>query len=149
MMPWKRNLSLICLLVLSWLPVQAKQMAVVVDKANNMPNITAADLAKIFQTNTKKWPDGRNITIVLADLSSGDLQQALQHLFKMTPEEVRAFVAAHKGSFVVVESPDALLKLVQSTPGAVGLLDVYAITRAVNVVKVDGKLPLEPGYLFH
>jgi ABC-type phosphate transport system substrate-binding protein len=149
MKPWKLNLSLVCLFVLSWLPVQAKQMAVVVDKANSLSNITAADLAKIFQANTKKWPDGRNVTIVLPDLTSGDLQQALQHLFKMTPEEVNTFVAAHKVSFVVVESPDALLKLVESTPGAVGLVDVYALTRKVNVVKIDGKLPLEPGYLLH
>src|SRR6266849_5870436 len=126
MTPWKLNLSLMCLLEFSWVPVQAKQMAVVVDKANNLSNITAADLAKIFESNTKKWPDGRNVTIVLPDLNSGDLQQALQHLFKMTPEEVNTFVAVHKVSFVVVESPDALLKLVESTPGAVGLVDVYA-----------------------
>ncbi|SRR6266700_1843902 len=149
MKPWKLNLSLLCLLVLSWLPVQAKQMAVVVDKANNLNDITAADLAKIFQSNTKKWPDGRNVTIVLSDLGSVDLQQALQHLLKMTPAEVNTFVAAHKVSFVVVESSNSLLKLVESTPGAVGLVDVYALTRKVNVVKIDGKLPLEPGYLFH
>jgi len=31
----------------------------------------------------------------------------------------------------------------------VGLVDVYAITGGVTVVKVGGKLPLEPGYALH
>jgi len=36
---------------------------------------------------------------------------------------------------------------VESIPGAIGLVDVYSITSRVNVVKVDGRLPLEQGYL--
>jgi hypothetical protein len=39
--------------------------------------------------------------------------------------------------------------MVESLPGAVGLIDIYSITSGVNVVKVNGKLPLEPGYVLH
>jgi hypothetical protein len=35
---------------------------------------------------------------------------------------------------------------VEAIPGAVGLVDVYSINSRVNVLKVDGKLPLEQGY---
>ena len=38
---------------------------------------------------------------------------------------------------------------VASIPGAVGVVDVYAINSSVAVVKLAGKLPLEPGYLLH
>jgi hypothetical protein len=31
----------------------------------------------------------------------------------------------------------------------VGVVDVYAINSSVPVVKLAGKLPLEPGYLLH
>ena len=34
-------------------------------------------------------------------------------------------------------------------PGAVGVVDVYSINSSVVVVKIAGKLPLEPGYLLH
>lgn len=149
MSPWKHNLCLLSLLALCWLPGEAKQMAVVVDKANTLTNIASADLAKVFQNSTKKWPDGKTITIIFSEVSSGDSQQALQRLLKMTPDEVKTFLAAHKAAFVTVASPEALLKMVESTPGAVGLVDVYSITSKVNVLKVDGKLPLEQGYILH
>lgn len=122
-------------------------MAVVVNKNNGTDNLTAADLAKIMQVNTKKWADGKNITIVLRDPSSPETQEALQRLFKMSQADVGTFIQSHKGSFIAVDTDEALLKIVETTPGAVGLVDVYSITSRINVVKVDGKLPLEQGYV--
>jgi len=124
-------------------------MAVVVDKGNGAGNLASADLAKILQTSSKNWPDGRKVTIVLRDLSSAETESALQKLFKLSTEELKTFFATHKSSIVTVHSDAELLKIVESTPGALGLVDVYSITSRVNVVKVDGKLPLEQGYLLH
>jgi ABC-type phosphate transport system substrate-binding protein len=129
-----------------WIPCEAKNMAVVVDKANVTANVAAADLVKIFQSTTRKWPDGKAITVVMRDPSLPEMQQALQHLYKMSPDELKSFVATHKGSFITADSDENLLKLVETTPGAVGLVDVYSITSHINVMKVDGKLPLEQGY---
>src|SRR5205807_7659548 len=138
--------SLLLLFVFGWIPCEAKNMAVVVDKSNFTANISAAELTRILQSTTRKWPDGKTITVVMRDMSLPEMQQALQHLYKMSPDEFRDFVMAHKGSFITAESDDALLKLVETTPGAVGLVDVYSITSHINVMKVDGKLPLEQGY---
>ncbi|HXB20970.1 MAG TPA: hypothetical protein VNV88_06295 [Candidatus Solibacter sp.] len=135
------------LLIVGWIPCAAKNMAVVVDKANATANVTAADLVKILQSATKKWPDGKSITVVMRDVSSPEMQQVLQRLYKMSPDELKAFMATHKSSFVVAPSDEAVLKLVETTPGAVGLVDVYSITSHINVIKVDGKLPLEQGYV--
>ena len=142
-----KRLLLLVLLICAWIPCEAKHMAVVVNKANSTDNVTAADLAKILQVNTKKWADGKNITIVLRDPSSPETQEALQRLFKMSQAEVSTFVQNHKSNFIAVDTDEALLKIVETTPGAVGLVDVYSITSRINVVKVDGKLPLEQGYL--
>jgi len=67
---------------------------------------------------------------------------------------LKAFVAAaNEGrstpAFVIADSDDVVLKMVASTAGAVGICDVYTINSSVNVLKVDGKMPLEPGYLLH
>lgn len=144
-----KKICLLLLVVLCWLPCEAKHMAVVVNKANSTANLSVNDLTKIFQVNTHKWPDGKNITIVLRDPSSSETLEALQRLYKMTQAELKAFLGSHKGAFITAESDEALLKIVESTPGAVGLIDVYSITSKVNVMKVDGKLPLEQGYLLH
>jgi len=49
----------------------------------------------------------------------------------------------------LLASDEALVEKVESTPGTVGLVDVYSITGGVNVLRASGKLPLEPGYPLH
>ena len=49
-------------------------------------------------------------------------------------------------ALVVVDSDDELVKKAAATAGSVGLVDVYGINSSVEVIKVGGKLPLEPGY---
>ena len=144
-----KTICLVLMVAVGWLPSEAKHMAVVVNKSNATGNVTATDLSKIFQASTHAWPDGRNITIVLRDVSSPDTLEALQRVCKMAPAELKAFLANHQSAFIKVDTDEALLKMVEMTPGAVGLVDVYSITSRVNVMKVDGKLPLEQGYLLH
>jgi hypothetical protein len=48
-----------------------------------------------------------------------------------------------------VGSDELVLTLVDTNPGAVGIVNVYSINSRVKVLKVDGKLPMEPGYLLH
>jgi ABC-type phosphate transport system substrate-binding protein len=52
-------------------------------------------------------------------------------------------------AIVVATSDEELVNKVASLPGAVGVVDVYSINSSVAVVKIAGKLPLEPGYLLH
>jgi ABC-type phosphate transport system substrate-binding protein len=126
---------------------EAKQVAVVVDKANTTADITIPDLIKILKGESRKWPDGKNVTVILRDLSTPEMQTALQKLYKMQPEELKTLIAAHKGAIVVASSEEELLTLVATTPGAIGLVDVYSITNRVNVIKIEGKLPLQQGYI--
>lgn len=127
--------------------VQARQLALVADAGNATTNLTSADLVKIFNAHTRTWPDGRAITIVLRDPSSPDMQLVLRKLFNMTPDQASAFVQGHKGAIVVADSDDAVIHLVSSTRGAVGVIDLYSLTKDVTVLKIDGKLPVEQGYL--
>jgi len=65
----------------------------------------------------------------------------------MTPEQAHAFVVAHHGAIIVADSDDAVLRFVSSSHGALGIVDLYSLTQDVNVLKIDGKLPVEQGYL--
>jgi hypothetical protein len=88
------------------------------------------------------------VTLVLHKNSSGEFI-TLERLNKMSPNELKSFIATHQGSITTVDSDEEVLKLVETTPGAVGLVDVRSINDQINVVKVDGKLPMEAGYLPH
>ena len=46
----------------------------------------------------------------------------------------------------IVNSEPDLLRTVEATPGAVGVVDVYSINSLVKVLRVDGRLPFDLGY---
>lgn len=127
--------------------VQAKQLAVVADRGNATANLSASDLQKIFNAHTRSWPDGKPITVVVRDPSSADMQLVLRKVLNMTSDQAHAFIQEHRGAIVVADSDDAVIHFVSSTRGAIGIIDLYSLTKDVNVMKIDGKLPVEQGYL--
>jgi len=133
--------SVLCLLA----PCFAHHMAVVTDKDNKIENVSSAQLAKIFKGEVKKWPDGRNVVLVM-HRSSADEAATLAHLMKMTPAELKAMLS---DSIRKVTTDADVIDAVSSTPGAIGMVEEHSITDRVKVIKVDGKLPMESGYLPH
>ena len=129
-------------------PCFAHHTAIVVNKENGIDNVTSAHLSKIIRGEIKKWPDGRNIVLVLHTDSPGE-DETLAHLNRMSVAEWKAFVEEHRESFLFMDSDADVLKEVQSEPGAIGLIEAHSIDGSVKVVRVDGKLPLEFGYLPH
>jgi ABC-type phosphate transport system substrate-binding protein len=111
-------------------------------------NSCATPSSTLRQVNdTRVWPDGKPITIVLRDPSSADMQLILRRVFNMTADEARTFIHTHAGIIVVADSDDAIQRFVANTRGAIGVVDLYSLTKDVRVVKIDGKLPVEQGYL--
>jgi phosphate transport system substrate-binding protein len=129
-------------------PCFAHHMAVVVNKENNVGNLTSVHLSRIFRYDMKKWPDGKSIIVVLHKNSAGETE-TLERLAKMNAGELKALIASHKDFVFVADSDADVLKIVQSTPGAIGFVDVRSVDNTINVVRVDGRLPMESGYLPH
>lgn len=145
-LPW---CALLALLTCASGQCAAKQLAVIVDKSNTVPGMTAAELSRFFKFDNRKWPDGRDVVLVLPGPASPEMQIVIEKIYHMSPEEVKALLAAHKSGVVIASSEEQLLKSVETIPGAVGVVDVFSISSHVGVLKVDGKLPLEPGYPLH
>jgi ABC-type phosphate transport system substrate-binding protein len=148
LMKLQRPAVLLTFLLTFLTPCFAHHMAVVVNKENNVSTVSAAHLSRIFRSEIKKWPDGKSVILVLHKDSAGETE-TLEHLNKMSDSEWKALIAAHKDSIVMADSDADLLKIVQSTPGAIGLIDVRSVDNTINVVRVGGKLPMESGYLPH
>lgn len=133
----------------------AKDIAVVSNKSNTVSSINMPDLVKICKGQTNRWPDGKPLTFITRDPSSSDMKIVLEKVYGMTKEEVAELVAAanhgrtNHPAIVVSTSDEDLVNKVENLPGAVGLVDVYSINGGVTVIKLGGKLPLEPGYPLH
>ena len=128
-------------------PCLAHHMAVVVNKDNKTENVTSAHLARIFKGEVKKWPDGRNVVVVLRGTPDGI--GTLARLTKMKDAEVKTMLDERKDAIIRKASDAEVIETVASTPGAIGMVEEHSISGRVTVIKVDGKLPLEAGYLPH
>ena len=143
-----RSVYLVAFVLASLTPCFAHHTAVVVNKENAVENVTSAHLARVVRGEIKKWPDGRNILLVLHKESAGEAE-TLERLNRMSAAEWRAFLVAHRDSILFVDTDADVLKTVQAEPGAIGFIEVHSVDNTVNVVHVDGKLPMEFGYLPH
>jgi ABC-type phosphate transport system substrate-binding protein len=139
---------LLLVALLSAAPCFAHHMAVVVSKQSGVTNMTAAHLGKVFRAEIRKWPNGKDIVVVLHRASAGETI-TLQRLNKMSAQQWQAWVAEHKGSVKLVDSDQDVLSFIESTPGAIGMVDVRSVNNRVTIIRVDGRVPMEDGYLPH
>jgi hypothetical protein len=126
-----------------------KNVAIVVSAGSRLTDVPLADLAKLCKGTLKTWPDGKNFTLVMKDPDSPEMHVAAQKLFGAAPGEAKAMIAKLNESRLtvkIVDNDEDLLRTVGATPGAAGIIDVYAINSSVKVLRVDGKLPFDVGY---
>jgi len=146
-----RVLAVFCftaLFAVTALPV-VKNMAIVASAGSKLNDLPMADLVKYCKGTTKAWPDGKNFMIVMRNPDAPEMHGVLLKLFGATPAESRAAIAKlneARPTVKIVESDEELLKIVQATPGAIGVVDVYSINSSVKVLRIDGKLPFDVGY---
>ena len=139
-----------CMAFLAAVAVPAvKNMAVITSAGSKLSDVQLVELVKYCKGATKAWPDGKNFIIVMKNPDAPEMHGVLQKLFGASPTEARAAIAKLNESRMtvkVVGSDEELLKTVESTPGAIGVVDVYSITSSVKVLRIDGKLPFDVGY---
>ena len=144
----------------AWLAVAgclawAKDMALVSNKSNGVTEVSMAELVKICKGQTSRWPKGKPVTFFSLNPAATEMKLVLEKVYGVSSDEVSALISnanhgrANHPAIVVVNSDKAVVEAVESTPGAVGLVDVYSITGGITVLRIESKLPLESGYPLH
>ena len=126
-----------------------KNWAVIVAAGSKLQDVSLVDLSKLCKGTQKAWPDGRNFTLVIRNPESAEMRSAMEKLMGASGTDSKPIFTKQSDSrpiIKVVDTDEDLIRTVGSTPGAVGLVDVYSINSAVKVLRVDGKLPFDPGY---
>jgi ribosomal protein L23 len=143
----------LCLLCASAVPLlpAVKNWALVASVGNKVEDVSLTDLVKFCKGTQKAWSDGKSFTLVMHDPESPEMRGAVQKLFGVAPAEIKPLLTKLNESRVaikIVNNDDDIMRTVESIPGAVGLVDVYAINSSVKVLRIDGKLPFDVGYSF-
>ena len=152
---YRKMISTSLFVVVSLSLAAARDLAVVSNKANSLATISLPDLVKVCKAQTSRWPDGKPVMLIMRAPSTPEIKLFLEKVYELPEAQVKELITtANHGrsnhpAIMIVNSDEELVNKVASTPGAVGVVDVYAINSSVSVVKLAGKLPLEPGYLLH
>lgn len=115
------------------------------DTANPITNLSFAELIRIFDLRTHNWPDGKPITMVAMPDPSSEMVPVLGKLLNMSSSQAQAFIQAHKASIVVAASDEAVLRFVAANRGAIGIVDLYSLTKECNGYQSRWKIACRAG----
>ena len=152
---YRQTFILFLFLAITAALASARDLAIISNKTNSLSVITLPDFVKVCKGQTNRWPDGKSVTFIMRAPATPEMKLILEKIYEQPEASVKDLVVtANHGrvghpAIMIVDSDEDLVNKVASIPGAVGVVDVYAINSSVAVVKLAGKLPLEPGYLLH
>jgi hypothetical protein len=152
-----KKLLTLASLVLLWTGFASAQdknsdLAIVVNPASSLDNVTSADLAKIFKADKTKSPDGVKYIIAVRDTGSPERVAALKSIYQMTDAEYEKFFLQATFAGTVQSAPKqlgsgaAVRQFVGSEKRAISYLRASEADDTVKVLKIDGKSPGDPDY---
>jgi phosphate transport system substrate-binding protein len=126
-------------------------LAIIVSPTSNLTNISIADLRRVFQSERLTDPDGNRLIALNHPPKTVDRVGFDQVVMGMDPERVGQFwidrkIRGGSGPPRTVESLATLRRVVEKLPGAIGYIRPAQLSNEVRAIRVDGKLPEDPGY---
>ena len=132
--------------------VATSATAIVVHKDTEIDNLSLSELRNIFLANQQFWPDRTRIILLVRAPKSEERDFVLNTIYQMDEAQFRQYWIAKMFRAEVPRGPkivfstDMMLELVIAIPGSISFVNAYEVTDDVKVVRIDGKLPSEPGY---
>jgi len=130
----------------------SEPLAIVVNRSNPLNEISLGDLRRVFRGQRSRWSNGRRVTLVMRDPGAVERQAILKSVYGVPEAEYgRSYMqAVFSGETVdapkTLASPNGVLRFVYNVPGAIGYVRARDADTSVKMLRIDGRLPGEPGY---
>ncbi len=116
------------------------QLAVVVNRSVPADSLTKAALLDIYQMNTRRWPDGTPVTIVIQKGNQSHAAEFYGYLGKRPLDLkkiwMRVQLSGEGMAPRVVGSAEDVLAEVAATPGAIAIVRKDATNKKVKAIHV-------------
>jgi ABC-type phosphate transport system substrate-binding protein len=141
---WALIFTLLAAFAVAW-PWQARVTAgdevdVIVNKANDTGDLSAADAKKIFMGDKSVWGSGKRVSILMLAPGQSERAVILKEIYKMSEADYGKYFlqAAFAGRVTAppkdVGSAAQMKQLVAANPGAIGYLKKSDVDDSVKVV---------------
>jgi hypothetical protein len=149
------------LLLLGWMclgcAVMAAQshdadVAIVVHPDTPVNNLTLAEVRKVFLGERQYWNANIPVVLLIRAPVARERDVVLKTIYQMSESQfkqywiAKIFRAESATAPKVVYSNDMANELATAIPGAIAFIDVREVRPGTKVIRVDGRLPGEPGY---
>ena len=133
-------------------PRSEQALAIVVNRANPVENLSSAELRKIFMGTRGSWPNGRRITVAMLEDGQPERKAILRQVYRMDENVYHEYFLkeVYRGEVFAapktLSSPVVMRKFVFNAPGAIGYLRASDVDDSVKVLRIDGHLPDDQDY---
>jgi ABC-type phosphate transport system substrate-binding protein len=133
-------------------PAGQEALAIVVNRANPINDVSITDLRKAFLGGQQRWPNGRKITVVMRPAGDVDRAVVLRLVCRMSEAEFQkhvlqaTFTGEATGGPRVLDTALGVRRFVFNVPGAIGYMRLSEVDDTIKVIHVDGLGPTDPGY---
>ncbi len=134
---------------------ESLNVAIVVNKNNELSDVSLVELKKIFTKKKTRWVDGKKIFLILPTFSSEERDIVLSKIYNMNDVDLKKFWLSQlfQGGISKlpkqVNSKIAVKRFVERIPNAISFINLSDVTDDLKVLRVNGKLPSDLGYLLN
>src|ERR1700722_5711469 len=127
-------------------------VAVVVRPDLPVDDLTLPQTRKLLLGEQQFWNSNLRVTLLLRAPAAREREVVLKVIYRMNEAEFRQywiskmFRAESTSGPKVVYSNEMATELVSALPGSVAFVDASQVPKGLKVLKIDGKLPGQPGY---
>jgi ABC-type phosphate transport system substrate-binding protein len=150
------------ILLLGWISLCCPQMpvaqsrdidiAVVVHPDTPVNSLTLAEVRKVFLGERQYWNANVPVVLLIRAPVARERNVVLRTIYQMSESQfkqywiAKIFRAEAASAPKVVYSNEMATELVSAIPGAIAFVDAHDVRPGTKMVRVDGRLPGEPGY---
>ncbi|HKX32019.1 MAG TPA: hypothetical protein VJ302_30305 [Blastocatellia bacterium] len=127
-------------------------LVIIVNKTNPVEDLSINDLRNLLLAEQRVWPHGRRVTIAMREPGQPERLALLKAICRMTDSDYNKYFLQAQFTGDLQSVPKLLTtvagmrKFVFNVPGAIGYLRVSEVDASVKIVRLNGRLPSEPGY---
>jgi ABC-type phosphate transport system substrate-binding protein len=128
-------------------------VAVVVNSDTPVSSLTLAEVRKVFLGERQYWSANVPVVLLIRAPVARERNVVLKTIYQMSESQfkqywiAKIFRAEAASAPKVVYSNDMANELVIAIPGAIAFIDAREVRSGAKVVRVDGRLPGEAGYV--
>lgn len=132
----------------------ASDIAVVVNPGVPVDTLTLAELRRVVLGDREFWPSNIRIVLMIRAPVARERDAAVKTIAQMSEAQFRqhwigkVFRAETPTGPKIVYSQEGAIESLGRTPGAITFVDAAA-AKGLKVLRIDGRLPGQPGYALH